>query len=137
MEIFNNAWMVDIGAGILSGLFVTIDTRYLFSKGGNSEYMQKVATGNREILYVFRPGVSEDHIPENSVLSALANSSARKYKVERADIFQSNQIAEELIPPTMTTLMATLVAMSGLLATVGIKRLISSKRKIAAVILKN
>jgi hypothetical protein len=101
MEIFNNAWVVGIGGGILSGLFVTFITRYLFSKKDNSEYMQKVATVNREILYALRPGISEGHIPEESVLSALANSTARKYKVERNDIFQSKQIAEELIKEIM------------------------------------
>ena len=101
MEVFNNAWVVGIGGGILSGLFVTIITRYLFSKKDNSEYMQKIVTVNREIVYALRPGISEGHIPDESVLSALANSTARKYKVERNEIFQSKQIAEELIKEIM------------------------------------
>ena len=37
--------------GIGGGLLVTIITRYLFSKRDNSEYMQKVSTVNREIIY--------------------------------------------------------------------------------------
>lgn len=59
MDILNNAWVVGIGGGILSGLIVTVITRYLFSKKENSEYMQKVSSVNREIIYALRPGISE------------------------------------------------------------------------------
>jgi|SRR5690554_169795 len=101
MEVFTNTWVVGIGGGILSGLIVTVITRYLFSKKDNSEYMQKVSTVNREILYALRPGISEGHIPDEAILSALANSTARKYRVERNDIYQPKQIAEELIKEIM------------------------------------
>lgn len=101
MEIFNNPWVVGIGGGILSGLIVTLITRYLFSKKDNSEYAQKVETVNREVVYALRPGISEGHIPDSEVLTSLINATARKYKVERNDVFQAKQIAEELIKEIM------------------------------------
>lgn len=101
MDILNNAWVIGIGGGILSGLIVTVITRYLFSKKDNSEYMQKVSSVNREIIYALRPGISEGHIPDESVLLALANSTARKYRVSKSDIYQPKQIAEELIKEIM------------------------------------
>lgn len=101
MEIFNNSWVVGIGGGILSGLIVTLITRYLFSKKDNKEYAQKVSTVNREVVYALRPGISEGHIPDNEVLSSLINATARKYKVERGDVYQAKQIAEELIKEIM------------------------------------
>ena len=101
MRIFNNACVIGIGGGILSGVFVTFITRYLFSKKDNSEYIQKIATVKREILYALRPRISDGHISDESVLLALANSTATKYKVERIDIFQSKKIAEELIKEIM------------------------------------
>ena len=101
MEIFNNAWVVGIGGGILSGLIVTLITRYIFSKKDNKEYAQKVSAVNKEVVYVLRPGISEGHIPDNEVLSSLINATARKYKVERGDAYQAKQIAEELIKEIM------------------------------------
>ena len=101
MEILNNSWVVGIGGGILSGLIVTLITRYLFSKKDNKEYAQKISSVNREIVYALRPGISDGHIPDIEVLNSLVNATARKYKVERKDVYQANQIAEELIKEIM------------------------------------
>ncbi|TRY30328.1 hypothetical protein [Aliiglaciecola sp. M165] len=101
MDILNNAWVVGIGGGILSGLLVTLITRYIFSKKDNKEYIQKLATVNREVVYALRPGISEGHIPDEEVLSSLINATARKYKVTRDDVFRPKQIAEELIKEIM------------------------------------
>lgn len=97
MDLLNNAWVVGIGGGILSGLFVTLVTRYAFSKKDNREYAQKVEAVNREVIYSLRPGISEDRLPSVEVLEALINATARRYKVSREDIYKPKQIAEELI----------------------------------------
>lgn len=97
MDILNNAWVVGIGGGLLSGLLVTLITRYIFSKKDDKEYVQKLATVNKEVVYALRPGISEGHIPDEEVLSSLINATARKYKVARDDVFRPKQIAEELI----------------------------------------
>lgn len=101
MDILNNAWVVGIGGGILSGLLVTLITRYIFSKKDNKEYIQKLATVNKEVVYALRPDISEGHIPDKEVLSSLINATARKYKVTRDDVFRPKQIAEELIKEIM------------------------------------
>ena len=101
MELLNNAWVIGIGGGILSGLIVTGITRYFFSKKDNREYSQKVATANQEIIYALRPGISEGHIPASEILDALANSTSRKYRVARVDVYQPKQIAEEMIKEIM------------------------------------
>lgn len=101
MDIFNNAWFVGIGGGILSGLIVTLITRHIFSKKDNKEYSQKVSAVNKEVVYALRSGISEGHIPDSEVLSSLINATARKYKVERNDAYQGKQIAEELIKEIM------------------------------------
>ena len=101
MDILNNPWVVGIGGGILSGLFVTLVTRYLFSKRDNREYAQKIETVNREVVYALRPGISESQIPSEQVLDSLLNATARRYKVSREDIYRPKQIAEELIKEIM------------------------------------
>lgn len=101
MEIFNNTWFVGIGGGVLSGLIVTVITRYLFSRKDNREYLQKISLVNREIVYALRPGISEGHIPDEHVLTALINSTSRKYRVNRDDAYKPKQVAEELIKEIM------------------------------------
>jgi len=101
MDLLNNAWVVGIGGGILSGLFVTLVTRYIFSKRDNREYTQKVETVNREVVYALRPGISEGQIPSEQVLESLLNATARRHKVSRDDIYKPKQIAEELIKEIM------------------------------------
>ncbi|MEZ9823060.1 hypothetical protein AB4238_20975 [Shewanella sp. 10N.286.45.A1] len=101
MEVFNNEWVIGIGGGILSGLIVTLITRYLFSKKDNREYSQKVDAVNKEVVYALRPGISEGHIPDMEVLLSLINATARKYKVNKNDTYQAKQIAEELIKEIM------------------------------------
>lgn len=101
MEILNNGWVIGIGGGVLSGLLVTFITRYIFSKKDDKEYIQKLATVNKEVVYALRPGISEGHIPDEEVLSSLINATARKYKVSRDDVFRPKQIAEELIKEIM------------------------------------
>ena len=71
MDILNNAWVVGIGGGLLSCLLVTLVTRYIFSKKDDKEYVQKLATVNKEVVYALRPGISEGHIPDEEVLSSL------------------------------------------------------------------
>ncbi|WIG83242.1 hypothetical protein KFZ68_15100 [Photobacterium damselae] len=101
MDLLNNTWVVGIGGGILSGLIVTLITRYFFSKKDNKEYAQKIASVNREVVYALRPGISEGYIPDEEVMNSLINATARKYRVERSDVYQAKQIAEELIKEIM------------------------------------
>ncbi|MBU5617477.1 hypothetical protein KPY62_10315 [Psychrobacter sp. TAE2020] len=100
-NILNNAWVVGIGGGILSGLFVAFVSRYIFSKRDNREYTQKVEAANREVIYALRPGISDGKIPIGEVLDALLNATSRRYKVSKDDIFKPKQIAEELIKEIM------------------------------------
>ena len=82
---------------MLSGLIVTGISRFVFSRRDDREYAQKVASVNREVTYALRPGISEGHMPNEEVLASLINATARKYRVNRSDVFRPKQIAEELI----------------------------------------
>lgn len=101
MELLSNPWVVGIGGGILSGLFVTLITRYLFSKRERSEYLQKVATANNEIIYAIRPAIAEKVIPSSNMLNALFSATARKYSVDPSDLFSRDGLANELIKEVM------------------------------------
>ncbi len=101
LDFLTNEWVVGIGGGVLSGLIVTLLTRYIFTKRDNREYYRKLDLVNKEILYALRPGISEGAMPNEAILKALIIATSRKYKVNSQDVFQPKQIAEELIKEIM------------------------------------
>ena len=100
-QFLNNPWTIGIGGGVLSGLFVTLITRYLFSRRENREYLQKIITANHEILYAIRPGISEGIIPSQDVIDALIAATAQKYGVDVRDLYNSSEISDVLIKEVM------------------------------------
>ena len=101
MDFFSNPWVIGIGGGVLSGLLVTLITRYLFSKRERREYLQKIATANNEIIYAIRPAIAEKAIPSNEMLEALFSATARKYSVDESDLYSKVGLANELIKEVM------------------------------------
>jgi hypothetical protein len=101
MDFINNPWVIGIGGGILSGILVALVSRYLFQKRDNKEYMQKVASVNREVLYALRPGISEGMIPSVKIITSLITSTARRYGVDEKDTYNPSAIADELIKEVM------------------------------------
>jgi len=101
MLILNNPWIVGIGAGILSGIIVAVVTRWLFSRRDEKEYAQRLKAANKEILYAIRPGVSEGVIPEKPIIKSLIRSTSEKYSVNYRDLYNVQNIADELIKEIM------------------------------------
>src|SRR5207248_6132388 len=101
MQWLNNPWVIGIGGGILSGILVTLVSRFLFEKRDNKEYAQKVAGVNREILYAIRPSIPEGALPSLDVVESLISSTARRYGVDRKDVYGPTAIADELIKEVM------------------------------------
>jgi hypothetical protein len=103
METLNNPWVIGIGGGLLSGLVVTLITRYLFSRRDNREYVQRIVTVNQEILYALRPGISEGIIPSADVVASLIKATASKYGVDHNDVYSSPELADVLVKEVMDT----------------------------------
>jgi len=101
IDWFNNAWVVGILAGILSGLIVNYMSRLFLSKKESREYLQKVFSVNREVVYSIRPGISEGIIPKPETVEALIIATARKYLVNREDVYGPSEITQELTKEVM------------------------------------
>jgi hypothetical protein len=96
MEWLSNPWVIGVGGGVISGLLVTIITRYLFARREQREYRQKVATANNEIIYTIRPAVAEKILPSHAMIEALFSATARKYEVNSDDLLSRSALANEL-----------------------------------------
>jgi len=96
MEWLNGPWVVGIGGGILSGILVSVIFRLLFSGRDSREYVQKLQSANREIIYALRPGIAEGHVPDRQAVQSLISATARKYAIDKNDLYDPTQIGEEL-----------------------------------------
>ena len=101
LDWFNNTWVVGILGGILSGLIVNYVSRLFLSKKENREYLQKIFSANREVIYSIRPGISEGVIPKPETVEALIIATARKYSVNREDVYGPPEITQELTKEVM------------------------------------
>jgi hypothetical protein len=101
MELLNNPWIIGIGGGVLSGIFVAIVTRLIFSKRDSREYLQKLRAANQEVIYAIKPGISEGVIPSSDVVIHLISATSRRYDVDRELMYSVNEIASELIKEVM------------------------------------
>ena len=101
MTFLNNAWVIGIGGGLLSGFLVTVFSRMILSRRDRGEYVQKLQSANREIIYALRPGISEGQVPNRQVVVLLINATARKSGVDIGDVVDPAQIGEELTKEIM------------------------------------
>lgn len=101
MEWLNGPWVVGIGGGVLSGILVSAIFRLFFSGKDSREYVQKLQSANREIIYALRPGIAEGHVPDWQAVQSLINATARKYAVDQSDLYDPTQIGEELTKEIM------------------------------------
>ncbi len=101
MELLDNPWVIGIGGGILSGLFVAWITRLIFSKRDNKEYLQKLRAANQEVIYAIKPGISEGVIPTPEIVNHLISATSRRYDVDSGLMYTVNQIASDLIKEVM------------------------------------
>jgi hypothetical protein len=96
-----NGWIVGIATSLVAGGLISLFSWLILSKRKRQEFLQRVLIANREVIYAIRPGIAEGHIPTNDVLEGLANATARKYELERKDLFTPSELTDELIKEVM------------------------------------
>ncbi|MVM37254.1 hypothetical protein GO730_05765 [Spirosoma sp. HMF3257] len=100
-QFFNNAWIIGIGGGVISGFIVFMVTSKIFSKRENKEYQQKIRLANNELLYAIRPLVVEQKLPTIDIFNSVLLSTSKKYSVNPSDLYNRSDIADDLTKEVM------------------------------------
>ncbi|WP_224925840.1 hypothetical protein [Bacillus pumilus] len=95
--MWENPWIVGIGGGIISGLFVFYMTNFIFNKISKKDYFIKVHQSNKEMIGLLILSISEGELPSLKILNSLLSSLSRKYNVKLQDMYSIKEILEDLI----------------------------------------
>lgn len=96
-----NAWVVGILGGVVSGIIVFLITNWLFSGQGKREIARRIGTANQEVVLAVRQGIPENTIPTAAVLYALIKATARKHGVRDEELYGPPEVAQDLIKEVM------------------------------------
>ncbi|GEM_PF-1130851 len=101
MDLLTDPWVIGVGGGLISGLLVTIITRFFFSNRDRKEYRQRVETANNEIMYSVRPLIAEKMLPTCDILDSLLSATARKYALDIGEVYDARTLGNDLISEIM------------------------------------
>lgn len=95
-DFFSNPWVTGILGGIISCIIVYFITNFISEKRQNKEYKQKVASANRDVIYLIRTCIPDGIMPDKVLINMLIDSVARKYSINKVDMLNINQIYSDI-----------------------------------------
>ena len=101
MAFITNPWFIGIFGGLLSGLAVTLITRYIFRRREYREYNRILETANNEIMYSLRPSIAEKMFPSKEIIESVISATANKYIVEVDDLYDLKTLSDDIIKDIM------------------------------------
>lgn len=96
-EFLQNAWVVGIGGGIISGIIVFFVTKYIADRKDNSGYLKTIDLANKEVINMLKPYISDKGLPDINILNSILSATSRKYKIKVSEMQSVSTICEELI----------------------------------------
>lgn len=96
-EFLQNAWVVGIGGGIISGIIVFFVTKYIADRKDNSGYLKTIDLANKEVINMLKPYISDKGLPDVNILNSILSATSRKYKIKVNEMQSISTICEELI----------------------------------------
>lgn len=97
--MLTNSWFI----GIISGIIATVIFNLVINVFGKKEYTNNIKKVNLEVVTLLLPTTIAERIPDNEIIKAILNSTAKKYSVRLEDIISVNQIYNDLIREVYST----------------------------------
>lgn len=91
--MFSNPWFIGIAGSILASIII----KFLNNIFGKKDYNLNVKKANSELINLLIMSTAEEKLPNQAVVEALINSTAKKYSVRLNDIHSVNDTYDDLI----------------------------------------
>jgi hypothetical protein len=99
--ILNNSWVVGIGGGMISGFAVFLLSNVIITRRERKELRQQIRLANSEVIHATRPLIVEKVLPEAGLLNSILSSTAKKYGINRDDLYDVNCLSDDIINEIM------------------------------------
>lgn len=97
IEFMQNAWVIGIAGGTISGIIVYYITVYVLDRKKKSDYRRNIAYANNAVLDVLRPYIANSGLPNKKELEAIINSISRQYGVKHDEMNSISTFYEDLV----------------------------------------
>lgn len=100
-DVLNNPWVVGIVGGIISGFAVFLTSNVIISRRERRELRQQIRLANSEIIHSTRSLIVDKVLPEAGWLDPVLNSTAKKYGVNKEDLYDLRCLSDDIISEIM------------------------------------
>ncbi len=97
IEFMQNAWVIGIAGGTISGIIVYYITVYVLDRKKKSDYKRNIAYANNAVLDILRPYIANSGLPNRKELEAIINSISRQYGVKHDEMNSISTFYEDLV----------------------------------------
>ena len=102
-NIFSNQWIVNIGTGIIAGIFTNWCSKFVFNKTANIEKQNNIRNANKEIIRILKPYVMEKNILSYTTIESIRKDVARECNLLVKDVYGIKEICEKLTREILQT----------------------------------
>lgn len=100
-DVLNNPWVVGIVGGMISGFAVFLMSNVIISRRERRELRHQIRLANSEVIHSTRPLIVDKVLPEAGWLDPVLNSTAKKYGVNKEDMYDLGCLSDDIIGEIM------------------------------------
>lgn len=97
IDFMQNAWVIGIAGGTISGIIVYYITIYVLDRKKRSDYKRDITYANNAVLDVLRPYIANSGLPSKKELEVIINSISRQYGVKSNEMYSLTAFYEDLV----------------------------------------
>lgn len=97
VEFLQNAWVIGIAGGTISGIIVYYITVYILERKKKHDLKRNIIYANNAVLDILRPYIANSGLPDKKELEAIINSISRQYSVKYSDMNSITVFYEDLV----------------------------------------
>lgn len=96
-DFMQNAWVIGIAGGTISGIIVYYITVYVLDRKKKNDHKRNITYANNAVLDILRPYIANSGLPDRKELEAIINSVSRQYCIKHDEMNSMTIFYEDLV----------------------------------------